>query len=76
MGTTHSHPGMMWTLRVQETEAIVFTCCVETKEERAGHSKSQHPHSCDHECHTSTGALPGAVLIVNWHDHRCVPVKG
>lgn len=52
-----------------------LTCCVETKEERAGHREGQHPHSCNHECHTPTGALPGSVLIVNWHDHRCVPVK-
>lgn len=52
-----------------------LTCCVETEEERAGHSEGQHPHSCNHECHTPTGALPGSMLIVNWHDHCCVPVK-
>ena len=47
-----------------------------TKEERARHSKGQHPDSCDHEGHTSTGALSRALLVVNWHDHSSVPVKG
>lgn len=56
--------------------AVIVTCGVEAKEERARHSKGQHPDSRDHEGHTPTGALSCAMLVVNWHDHCSVPVKG
>lgn len=57
-------------------ETINLTCGIEAKEERTGHGKGQYPHSCDHEGHASAGALPGAILIVNWHDHCGIPAKG
>lgn len=57
-------------------DTVIVTCGVEAKEERARHSKGQQPDSCDHEGHTSTGALSCALLVVNWHDHSSVPVKG
>lgn len=56
--------------------AIIVTCGVKAEEERARHSKGQHPDGRNHEGHTPTGALSRAVLVVNWHDHCSVPVKG
>lgn len=56
--------------------AVIDTCGVEAKEERARHSKGQYPDGCNHEGHTPTGALSSAMLVVNRHDHCSVPAKG
>lgn len=56
--------------------AIVVTCGVEAKEERARHGKGQDPDGCNHEGHPPTGALSRAMLIVNRHNHCSVPGKG
>ena len=56
--------------------AIIVTCGVKAKEERARHGKGQYPDGCNHEGHPPAGALSRAMLVVNWHDHCSVPVKG
>lgn len=56
--------------------AIIVTCGVKAKEERARHSKGQHPDGRNHEGHAPAGALSRAMLVVNWHDHCSVPEKG
>lgn len=56
--------------------AVTVTCGVKAKEERARHGKGQHPDGCNHEGHPPAGALSCAMLVVNWHNHRSVPVKG
>ena len=55
---------------------VIVTCGVEAKEERARHGEGQYPDGRDHEGHTPTGALSRAMLVVNWHDHSSVSVKG